>query len=702
MNIRFFGFRLAAGIVCAVGFCGIARGEGVTCVTGDYLGVYDTGGEAVAIEAAGDTAYVLDEADGLIVLDVSQPGSPVLLGSLPLSGELRNICIDGDTAYVAAGSAKVLIIDVSDPQQPVQVGVIPVDDSWDMKIRSDIAYVASGDGLFAFDVSDPLSPDELFGFVSSFAAGRSIELNGTNVIVAGAGFSAFDLSDLESPEFLGFHGFPSLFALDVAVHDGVAYFVTQGNGVEYWDVSDLHAPVRLGAVEDPGYGSAITIEGATAYVTNYVMGDGTRGLTILDLGTPGAPIRVGFYQSAGNVYQTAVTNGVAFSAGSSGVEVFDVSDPKIGPVLASLPIDLAVGREVSVCGSVAVVGDVGSIFTVDVADPTNPSVLDRFDGGESFHVVAVACDGAVAYAGGFVGLHTLDISDPTDIKLLGTADLIVFDLCVADSLVFVGGDGLTVFDASDPSAPAQIGHLPTDDFVHTVTVDGATAYLSFQNSEICIVDITDPSTPAVIGSMTVDESVRTITADEQILVIDVQSELRIMDVSDPASPKPASSVLPELIAFESVHLSGDRLVAVEGLGDVVLVDITDAYAPVEYGRVPLWGQSVALDVVGDTAFSLRPSPANLLVIDLSDCLSCPADLTTTNAPPGSAGYGVPDGLVTAADIQFYVNAWVAQDTPADLTTQNAPVGDPAYGVPDGLVTAIDLQYYVNLWLAGCP
>jgi len=82
---------------------------------------------------------------------------------------------------------------------------------------------------------------------------------------------------------------------------------------------------------------------------------------------------------------------------------------------------------------------------------------------------------------------------------------------------------------------------------------------------------------------------------------------------------------------------------------------------------------------------------------------CAADLTSVNAPVGDPNYGVPDGAVTAADIQFYVNAWVAGDGAiADLTTQNAPVGDPSYGVPDGLVSAIDIQFYVNLWIQGCP
>ena len=84
-------------------------------------------------------------------------------------------------------------------------------------------------------------------------------------------------------------------------------------------------------------------------------------------------------------------------------------------------------------------------------------------------------------------------------------------------------------------------------------------------------------------------------------------------------------------------------------------------------------------------------------------LPAPADLTTTGAGVGDPGYGFPDGAITAADINFFVNAYVAADLAvADVTTIGAGAGDPGYGVPDGAITAADIQFYVNLWVLGCP
>jgi len=80
-----------------------------------------------------------------------------------------------------------------------------------------------------------------------------------------------------------------------------------------------------------------------------------------------------------------------------------------------------------------------------------------------------------------------------------------------------------------------------------------------------------------------------------------------------------------------------------------------------------------------------------------------ADVTTQGASQGDPSYGFPDGQVTAADLNYFVNAWVDGDAAiADVTTQGAPEGDPLYGVPDGIVSGADLNYFVNIWIQSCP
>jgi len=104
-------------------------------------------------------------------------------------------------------------------------------------------------------------------------------------------------------------------------------------------------------------------------------------------------------------------------------------------------------------------------------------------------------------------------------------------------------------------------------------------------------------------------------------------------------------------------------------------------------------------VVGDDLSAGAEPPIGWVAYDvLSVGL---ADVTTQGAGAGDPGFGVPDRLITGADINYYVNAWVAGDLGiADLTTTGAAIGDPGYGVPDGAITGADINYYVNAWVAG--
>ena len=45
---------------------------------------------------------------------------------------------------------------------------------------------------------------------------------------------------------------------------------------------------------------------------------------------------------------------------------------------------------------------------------------------------------------------------------------------------------------------------------------------------------------------------------------------------------------------------------------------------------------------------------------------------------------------------------VAACSEADVTTTGAGQGDPGFGLPDGQITGADINYYVNIWILGCP
>ena len=80
---------------------------------------------------------------------------------------------------------------------------------------------------------------------------------------------------------------------------------------------------------------------------------------------------------------------------------------------------------------------------------------------------------------------------------------------------------------------------------------------------------------------------------------------------------------------------------------------------------------------------------------------CLADVTTQGAPAGDPLFGVPDELISGADINYYVNLWINSDDKADITTQGAGAGDVLFDIPDQLVSASDINRFVNAWINGC-
>ncbi len=95
------------------------------------------------------------KSKGLLVLDVSNPSVPTLLGSYDTPGNASDVTINGTTAYVAAGEAGLVLIDVSESTNPTLLGSYDTPGyAYDVTVDGTIAYVASGyDGLHILRLS---------------------------------------------------------------------------------------------------------------------------------------------------------------------------------------------------------------------------------------------------------------------------------------------------------------------------------------------------------------------------------------------------------------------------------------------------------------------------------------------------------------------------------------------------------------------
>ena len=102
--------------------------------------------------------------------DVSDPGSPLLVGQADTPGNSKGVAVSSDlnnrTAYVADNQSGLQVIDIFDPANPVIVGSSSTPGfATDVFFANGSLFVANDEcGVLMFDVSDPATPRAAGGF----------------------------------------------------------------------------------------------------------------------------------------------------------------------------------------------------------------------------------------------------------------------------------------------------------------------------------------------------------------------------------------------------------------------------------------------------------------------------------------------------------------------------------------------------------
>jgi len=96
----------------------------------------------------------------LVIVDFSNPSTPVLLGKIKTPSKIEDIFVYGNNVYVANGDSGLHIIDVREPSTPVVIGYyyVPVFVKG-VHVTDGYAYVATRSGeLYKIDVHNPQNP----------------------------------------------------------------------------------------------------------------------------------------------------------------------------------------------------------------------------------------------------------------------------------------------------------------------------------------------------------------------------------------------------------------------------------------------------------------------------------------------------------------------------------------------------------------
>jgi hypothetical protein len=360
-------------------------------------------------KVAGTYAYVTDEdATPLQIIDVRNPANPQRVGSydpIQYAPDVQDVAVSGTFAYLAAGDDGLQIIDVSNPLTPLQRSAVSgIGNATTVAVDSHYAYVGGFGDLQVVDIRDPAKPQVVAHYPGYDAF--KLAISGSYACLGGASWLTFvDISDPTNPKLAGRSGMSG--PTGVAIAGRYAYIMGWLSGLHIFEMRPANpqrlAELQFGKVQDGTVPLAqrVTVSGNYAFVA-----DDKGTVHILDIRDPENPQQVGDFALGGEIYAFA-PSGFLVSVVGNGLVVFDLHQPANPQLLGSvngLPgnfTGLALSGHYAYVTSDAI--DTGAgLHVFDINDPVNPRLLGQYllPGGAS----------GVAVSGQYACLTTLGLS----------------------------------------------------------------------------------------------------------------------------------------------------------------------------------------------------------------------------------------------------------------------------------------------------
>ena len=606
---------LAIVLVC-VCFSGALRAQDSLNVT--RVAAVDWPSRPQESELRDTLLYVTTETSGMYILNVRNPGAPVMVGrTAPFSDLSDELKISGNYAYATDCTAGLRIIDIANPAAPVEVGC------WnETGMNTCIQAVAVWGnralvtdyfhGFWILDLTTPAAP-VLLGQVTGQAdgtGGHTVRVRGDFAYFAASsrGLTIYNIANPAQPQLVGTLGGSGVNYSDLAWAGNYLCALDEAQSqLRILDVSDPAHPAQHGVADltDAGWCGNLTVKDLLAYVMQVFF-----DLQVVNLANPAAPARVGSYHSG------FISNGSLTIAGDYGylctsrsLNVLSLSNPVV-PVWAAEAGVNGWAHEMAVSGHYAYLGD--DYLGVRVFDLTDP-------------LAPVETSGQVSYGSSISGLQIVD----------GLA-------------YFVNRAKFEVWDVSFfPGQAISLAHLDLPTGGQDQVIVGRTAYVTAangpnQNAQLCTIDISQPSHPVLLDALSLPGMPSSVdVADGFAYVAAQDSGLRVISVVTPEHTfEIGSVVLPETQLY-SLARDGQTLYAGCNEG-VVIFSLADPSLPAVIGRIACDARYVADLAVREHWLFLAGMESGLQVWDVAD----PA------APQQTGYYRTPR---CAYDVDFYGN-----------------------------------------------
>jgi hypothetical protein len=255
-----------------------------------------TGGASRSVYVQGRYAYVADSnGNSMSIIDVSDPSSPVTIGTQTgLSGAVA-VYVQGRYAYVANDSGNSMsVIDVSNPRSPAVIGSVSVTSPQALYIQGRYAYVLNGfpsNRMSIIDISNPSSP-VLVSVQTGIDTPKGIFVQGGYAYVVLSNPAQMQIIDVRNPSAPALVGTLALTSTPTSIYvqGRYAYAALSDETMPIIDVSNLSSPAIVGtfvaSFQRPG---AVYVQGRYAYIVSQ---SASSSVSVVDVSNPTNPALV--------------------------------------------------------------------------------------------------------------------------------------------------------------------------------------------------------------------------------------------------------------------------------------------------------------------------------------------------------------------------------------------------------------------------
>ncbi|MCB2213443.1 T9SS type A sorting domain-containing protein [bacterium] len=592
------------------------------------------------------------------------------LGSILFPGDFQDVVYANGYLYLADGqqshSGNLKVLDVSDPSDPQLVGSdsFPGDKVYRLALHDDgelLAAAVHGTGLVLYDLSQPDTLNRLSTFETEEQI-NDLVFSGDLLYVFAPllDLTILDVTDPWDPVLISQTPISTSGCYAGTVTDNSVIAIADGSRLRLYDASDPLSISELDALQiDQTAFHEVTSVGTTVFAGKHSTMINSGGIAVVDVSDPQAIELVAQRNVFGadgppNVCLTVDGDALYYTAGQTGLVIYDISDPSSPAQLSQTGEGVPYPPATGTWQTRVAAGDglaftlmpdrqdwytFNNLWVLDVSDLSDPQVAGEYDTPD--YVNHVVASGDVAYAGGEGdGLYTIDLSDPADPQLLGNVTFSELNfagrqLLVSGDYVYVNGAGLplAVVDVSVPDDPQLVSEVYTYNNHYTgLAKDGNLVVVSAWGINpmppgwIELYDVSNPSAPILLSSLLTEAFTEAVAVRGNYAFLACEDGMWVVSVEVPMTPTHVAT-LETPAQLLDVVLAGTVLYACDEQGRLHVIDVTQPIVPISMASFNLPGTAVDLEVSGDSLWVTMDSA--VILADISD----PENLTALEQIP---------------------------------------------------------------------